>query len=342
MFRRCANSLARVGRAPRRARKPWDIKARPEVDFKYFPVPPAVLTDEHVVASAAAAKEKPFIYGAQNAELKLPLFDFHAGSKEGTAEVDPYLFACPPRADILHKVLVWYRASLRAGLTFTKGKMDVQKSRKKLRPQKGTGRARMGSGRSHHLIGGGHCHPLRPKDWSYPLPKKVQHLALRMALSAKLRQRSVIVIRDFSLGEEWDAQRFTDHCFEKFQWPMGRHNVLLVHGTSTELPIDPVDPALDSVVLPLAWLSVTPWNHLNVYDILRYRLVVITETALQNLMHASEYDKNSAAPLHFQQAQPLPILQHIDLPLRTPEELYPQRYLFVDNPLPHKAIRGPH
>ena len=64
------------------------------------------------------------------------------------------LFAVPPRIDLIHRVVCWYRAGMRAGLASAKGRGEVAGSNRKIHAQKGTGRARAGDARAPHRRGG--------------------------------------------------------------------------------------------------------------------------------------------------------------------------------------------
>ena len=89
----------------------------------------------------------------------------------------------------------------RSGTASTKTRHEVAGSGKKLWKQKGTGRARMGSIRSPLWRHGGTTHGPQPRDYAYHLPRKMQLGALRSALSAKLRDGELRVVREFALTE---------------------------------------------------------------------------------------------------------------------------------------------
>ena len=94
----------------------------------------------------------------------------------------------------------------RAARAKTKTRHEVAGSGKKLWKQKGTGRARMGSIRSPLWRHGGTTHGPQPRDYSYKLPRKMQLGALRSALSAKLRDGELKVVRAFDAGRPQDQE----------------------------------------------------------------------------------------------------------------------------------------
>jgi large subunit ribosomal protein L4 len=101
----------------------------------------------------------------------------------------------------LHQTVVAYRANRRAGTACTKNRSEVSGSGKKLWRQKGTGRARMGSVRSPIWGGGGVVFGPRPRDYSKKIPKSVKQLALRTALTARVRDGDVYSIASFSITD---------------------------------------------------------------------------------------------------------------------------------------------
>jgi len=101
----------------------------------------------------------------------------------------------------LHQTVVAYRANRRAGTACTKNRSEVSGSGKKLWRQKGTGRARMGSVRSPIWGGGGVVFGPRPRDYSKKIPKSVKQLALRTALTARVRDGDVYSIASFAVAD---------------------------------------------------------------------------------------------------------------------------------------------
>lgn len=101
----------------------------------------------------------------------------------------------------LHQTVVAYRANRRQGTACTKNRSEVSGSGKKLWRQKGTGRARMGSVRSPIWSGGGVVFGPRPRDYSKKIPKSVKQLALRTALTARVRDGDVYSIPSFAVAD---------------------------------------------------------------------------------------------------------------------------------------------
>src|SRR5437588_9745197 len=103
--------------------------------------------------------------------------------------------------DLLWEALKPYRVSLCAGTHATKNRKLVSGAGKKLWKQKGTGRARMGSIRSPLWRHGGTVHGPQPHSYEYRLPRKMLLGALRSALSAKLRDGELKIVRQFEFAD---------------------------------------------------------------------------------------------------------------------------------------------
>ncbi len=117
----------------------------------------------------------------------------------GEVSLNPSIYKQELREDILHKVITWQRAKKRAGTHKTKGISEISGTTKKPFKQKGTGNARQGSLRSPQFRGGAVIFGPVVRDHSYSIQKKVRKLALKIALSAKLADKKLIVIDDLQV-----------------------------------------------------------------------------------------------------------------------------------------------
>ena len=125
--------------------------------------------------------------------MQLDIINFD-GKKVGSVELADSIFGLEPRADILHRVVTWQRAKSRAGTHAVKTVSDVQGSGKKAFKQKKTGNARQGERYNVHMRGGGVVHGPVVRDHSIDLPKKIRSLGLKMALSSKAKDGSLVII----------------------------------------------------------------------------------------------------------------------------------------------------
>ena len=123
------------------------------------------------------------------------------GTETGTRDVDVDALATSINMQLLHDAIVMYQANRRLGSHKTKSRGEVSGSTRKLYRQKGTGNARAGSRRSGIRRGGGHIHALRPRDYSYRLPKKALRRAAAMALRGKIEDEEVVLLEGLELAE---------------------------------------------------------------------------------------------------------------------------------------------
>jgi len=121
--------------------------------------------------------------------------------KVGEVDLADAVFGAEVKEALLYEAVRQYQASQRSGAHKTKTRHEVSGSGKKLWRQKGTGRARMGSIRSPLWRHGGTVHGPQPRDYSYELPRKMMKGALRSALTAKLRDGELKVVKAFEFSD---------------------------------------------------------------------------------------------------------------------------------------------
>src|SRR4030042_6222635 len=113
--------------------------------------------------------------------------------KMGTIDLKDQIFAAPIKDHLFHEVTVWQLAKRRRGTAATKERSDVRGGGRKPWRQKGTGRARAGTSRSPLWRGGGTTFGPHPRNYDYPLPKKVRIAALGSALSLRFPQGKLLL-----------------------------------------------------------------------------------------------------------------------------------------------------
>src|SRR5712672_1941035 len=123
-----------------------------------------------------------------------------SGKDQGELEVKFPLVEGGRGTQAVHDVVVAYRAAQRMGTACTKNVGEVAGTNKKPWKQKGTGRARAGSFASPLWRGGGVVFGPRPRDFSKKVSRSTRQLALRKALSERLRAGDVLVLEDLKLG----------------------------------------------------------------------------------------------------------------------------------------------
>ena len=177
------------------------------------------------------------------------------------------IFGVRPRPWLLHQTVIMQLANRRGGNAATKSKGFVSGGGKKPWRQKGTGRARAGSIRSPIWVGGGTTFGPHPRDYSYRLPRKARREALLSALSLKHRDNKIIVVDKLELEEPKTrvmAQALTE-----------------LKVTSALIVIAQPDERIQRSARNLPLVKVLKVEGLNVYDLLRYDHLILTEGALR-------------------------------------------------------------
>ncbi|MBU8908616.1 50S ribosomal protein L4 [Desertibacillus haloalkaliphilus] len=129
---------------------------------------------------------------------KVTLYN-QTGSQVDEIELNDSIFGIEPNENVLHDAVLMQQASLRQGTHDTKGRSEVSGGGRKPWRQKGTGRARQGSIRSPQWVGGGTVFGPTPRSYSYKLPKKVRRLAIKSALSSKVKADDIVVLDELQL-----------------------------------------------------------------------------------------------------------------------------------------------
>ena len=200
----------------------------------------------------------------------LPVYD-KTGKKVGDYDVDPADFASKINKQLLHDVVVMYQASARQGTHKTKTRAEVKGSSKKLYRQKGTGNARAGSRRSNIRRGGGHGLAIRPRDYSYRLPRKAVRLATRMAMAGKIQDAEVLVLEGFTFDEP------------KTKDVAVLLKALDLHGKQALIATAGYEPMVYKSARNIDGVKVSSVSDLNAFEILRPDRVLITREAIDQM-----------------------------------------------------------
>lgn len=191
------------------------------------------------------------------------------GEKVSQRELSDDLFNVPAKASVLHEVVTMQLASRRSGSAAVKHRSDVRGSRRKLFRQKGTGRARRGDIKSPLLRGGGVVFGPDPKSYAYRVPKKVRKLALKMALSSKLREKNLVVL------DRLELEKIKTKDFLNIINTLKIDNALIV--------TDKKDEKLELSSRNVQNIKVLKSEGLNVYDILKYQNLILLEPVINDI-----------------------------------------------------------
>lgn len=193
------------------------------------------------------------------------------GKKTGSLALDASVFGREVRADLLQRAVKWQLAKVRAGLAFTKTRGEIDRSKKKMYRQKGTGGARHGARSPSLFVGGGVVFGPRGRDFAATtnLPKQVRALALKTALSAKAAESKLIII---------DEAKLSDHKTKGFAEKLAKLNL-----TKVTFIVDAIEPNFERASRNIPHLKVLPTEGANVYDILKGDTLVLTQNAVKML-----------------------------------------------------------
>jgi large subunit ribosomal protein L4 len=191
------------------------------------------------------------------------------GEKISQIELKDEIFSVPVKPSVLHEVVKMQLAGRRSGTASVKNRSDIRGSSRKLFRQKGTGRARRGNIKSPLLRGGGVVFGPSPKSYAYKMPKKAKRLALKMALSSKLLENDLVIIDKFELDQ------IKTKVFVEATEPLALDNVLIV--------IDKKNETLELSSRNVPNVKVMRFEGLNVYDILKYKKLVLVEPAIKGI-----------------------------------------------------------
>ena len=190
--------------------------------------------------------------------------------KVGSIDLADCVFGSEVRKDIISRMVNWQLAKRRSGNHKTKNVSEIRGTTAKPWTQKGTGRARAGTVRSTQFRGGATVFGPVVRNHGHKLPRKVRRLALRSALSSKQAEGKLKILDDVKLDKPK-----TKELAAKLS-VLGWSNVLIVAGAE-------VDGNLALAAANIANVDVLPQQGVNVYDIIRREMLVLTKDAAAHL-----------------------------------------------------------
>ena len=179
------------------------------------------------------------------------------------------VFGIEPRADIMARVVNWQLAKRRAGTHKVQLRSEISRTGAKMYRQKGTGNARHGAASTNIFRGGGVAHGPVVRDHGFSLQKKVRALGLRSALSTKARDGKLIILDDLK------ADGKTAKLKGKLT-KLGLENALIIGGAE-------LDDKFQRAASNIPNIDVLPQQGINVYDILRRDVLVLTKDSAAHL-----------------------------------------------------------
>lgn len=192
------------------------------------------------------------------------------GLKVGELELSKDVFEAEIKEYAVHQVVVAQLANMRQGTQSAKTRAEVSGGGKKPWRQKGTGRARQGSIRSPQWIHGGVVFAPKPRDYSQNISKTLKKVAMKSVLSSKASEKSIMILDDIN-----------------FDIPKTKKMIEVLKNLKIEtkslLITENVQKNVYKSSTNLENVKVIPVNNINIYDLLKYDKLVMTQGALKRL-----------------------------------------------------------
>ena len=221
--------------------------------------------------------------------MKHDIFDL-SGKKSGEIDLDETVWGIEPNIAVMHQALVRQLANARIGTADTKTRAEVRGGGRKPWRQKGTGRARQGSIRAPHWVGGGVVFGPHPRSYAQRMPKRMRRLAVRSALSAKLRDGRVTFVSNLA-----DIEPKTKAGMAAIKQLPESRSILILSPERSE-NIERATGNLQDVKSILA-------SYANVRDLLKYDRLVITVDSVPVLESFLALPEDAREPSVWKQAR---------------------------------------
>lgn len=184
-------------------------------------------------------------------------------------ELSDSVFNTDVKEYLIHDMVRYQLAARRQGTAKVKGRSEVRGGGKKPYRQKGTGNARQGTVTAPHFVGGGVVFGPSPRDYSFKLNRKVKQAALRSALSCRFKETRMTVLSALELAEI-STKGFAE-ILKRFELD----KALVV--------VDGDNPNVELSARNLPFVKVLRADGVNVYDVMKYPNLVLTEAAVDQI-----------------------------------------------------------
>jgi len=193
------------------------------------------------------------------------------GEKVKDIKLKDNVWNIEPNDAVLHNAIIMAQAGARQGSHAVKTRSDVRGGGRKPWRQKGTGNARQGSIRAPQWRGGGIVFGPQPRDYSKKMNKKERRLALKSALSYKVKDNELVIVDNFEI----ETNKTKDML-----------NLLTTLNIVNDKVLVVVDELNENVCLAsrnLANIKIVTYNEVNTFDVISADKMVVTEKALAKL-----------------------------------------------------------
>ena len=200
---------------------------------------------------------------------KIDVYDIN-GKKVKELELNEAVFGIEPNEAVVHSVLVNFLANQRQGTQSTKTRSEVSGGGRKPWRQKGTGRARQGSIRAPQWIKGGIALGPKPRSYKYTVNKKERQLAVKSVLSSKVLENELVVVDSLPLNDI------------KTKEMVKALSNLKVEGKAL-IMLPEKNEKVQKSARNIEDVKTTLVETINVYDLLKYNKLVVTEDTVKKL-----------------------------------------------------------
>ncbi|MEJ2698055.1 MAG: 50S ribosomal protein L4 [Desulfuromonadales bacterium] len=199
---------------------------------------------------------------------KIAVYDINK-NQVSERELADAVFDVDVKGYLIHDMVRYQLAARRQGTAATKTRSEVSGGGKKPYKQKGTGNARQGCVRAPHFVGGGAAFGPTPREYGFKLNRKVKKAALKSALSVRFKEEKLTVLNVF------DLDKISTKGFAEV---LNRFDI-----ASALVVIEGADPKVELSARNLPNVKVLRAEGVNVYDVMKYRNLVLTEGAVNQL-----------------------------------------------------------
>lgn len=193
-----------------------------------------------------------------------------AGAEVGAIELNDDIFAITPNENAVHAVVKNYLANQRQGTQSAKTRGEVRGGGRKPFRQKGTGRHRQGHSTDPSQIGGGIVFAPKPRDYRYPINKKLRRLALKSVLSSKVAEKEIIVLDEL-----------------KFEAPKTKEMIKVLEnvkaGKKALIVMAEKDETVVRSAANIPGVRTALVNTMNVYEIVNHESFIVTQEAVKKI-----------------------------------------------------------
>lgn len=194
-----------------------------------------------------------------------------ANEQVGEIELNDSVFGVEYNEAVIHQAVVRQMSNERLGTHATKTRGLVRGGGKKPWKQKDTGRARVGSIRSPLWVGGGTVFGPTPRSYVKAMPRKARQLAVKSALSEKLRAGELVILDQIA-----------------FEAPKTKNVVNMMTAFQAEgkaLIVDGGDQAVNTILSArnIPGVKAMTTDGINIYDLVHYTKLFLTKSAVEKI-----------------------------------------------------------